>query len=1668
MASAEAPWVKFSQSEDLTVRLRNILHDYAFGPGVFRELLQNADDAGARRLVLLADGNSYAGHGTGLLDARLEAWQGPAICAFNDAEFSDSDFDGICRVGASGKRGDESKIGHYGLGFNATYHLSDVVSFVSRDRLCIFDPHETHLPEGLPGLQLQLGSAEIQSYRAQLLPFESAARACGAQTWPLRGALFRLPLRNPELASRSKICPESHSFADMLGVLHDFLHNSHELLLFLQSVESIDVLVCDEGSTGPARRIGGASVRTASQTTVELLRKERRLFTAAGPAGSQHAASYAFAVETDTPAKSGAAGEGTIRATSAWLVAARCESDGRPADQEDELPRRRCAAVAMRLWPPVADEPLPGRAFCFLPLSLDTGLPAHISANFALTANRRDLWRRSDDKDTSHSMKRAAWNEALLAGTLPRVYLDALELRATVSTRVIELLPEGPWDAPLRALCLPAELWGQWPSSAQAAFAQLPEKLAGEIFTRGSAVFWDDAMQRFSPPKAVLLCSETEYARFSASLKSALSKLRVAGSHRGVVALPELLSPLLSDVKGAVWLSAKTVSTAFRSTAPVLEREEAEELVAYLLGPAGTGPFTALHGLKLCPLAGGGLGLFEKPGLAEELWWTEDIELCELLPGRQFVDPSSATFQLLKKRIANAPLNVQLLNAKAVPLLLPAIVPPSWRGKRKVCSAAEEVLVDGMDAKSLPAVHVQQEARGSKSRGASAKSGPKASVAPAGRRGAKAKKPTLSCGPASMSYDDDDAWYDYEGDDYDGEDCGVEQRQESGAVAQRGYSHAREKTAADESAVKACTCATAAELEGVVRRCELLWRVIEHAHEKGADPVQLVSDLPCVPLVEAPSNQLVPLPRLVSVLEARRCNALAAEDFPQRDREVLQRCGVPFIRPGKRLRGALGINKSLTLAAVQAAFAERWQQTPSGEEETNMTNSRLHQGLRPRRVPCAEAAPLRALILELVQKRIIPKDSRELETLPIFETLGGRFSVPLVPVNTRIMTPNSEWDEALRPQFADYLLQWEGETGKVLAELGRERGSTSSFLSEFAAARVGLFDQALCVKFLEDVAALGNTPWKRPGAPKELEKVAQSCIDAPLVVFPGKDGQPPFRVRCSDVCDPQDAALAQVLGDSVVFPPEAYCGPLSLTVMRRAGLRSLSDEAVFLSVAQRVEHKSGIAEARALLRHLGERHETVKWPSKAFAALSKLRIFPATTNAMRRPLPPENPCSSGLVALDGPCTLAKNANVAWTQLHLLEPSFDEWPQTLLRRFGAMKDPVPLETVVANMLDASEIWLQQDARQGPTCAEETAKRQAIVGQNLQAMRAISQRRHATQTMVQHRLGRAAFVVLDDGSRVKPVDIFAALHAACDSGSEDEGAHGGNEEAPRAPHAEKRKRGSAASRAGPWTLPAYLRPHRRLLLTVAGPTVSAQRQVPTVIVGAPPADSIVPDFIRESLNRPELADVEFVVSAEDGAAQTVFAHRLVLAAACEHFRRVFTSGLSEGIGGVARCRIDLPAWVSFRPLLWMLAYLYRGYDAQAAHEVALRLESAAKGVSAKDTPTRWRHDLEGGRRRRPQPHFVDEESGEDLCCLLRLAEFYGLEHLGRWAESRLQAMMTPENLLALSTHAYFCNASQLLRVCVYNMQVLYADLASGPEWEELDPAIRELVLVECQDS
>ena len=75
-------------------------------------------------------------------DSNLKQFQGPSLIVYNDALFSEEDFMSIQRIGDSFKKSisTKTKIGRFGIGFNAIYHITDLPSFVSGPYLVLLDP----------------------------------------------------------------------------------------------------------------------------------------------------------------------------------------------------------------------------------------------------------------------------------------------------------------------------------------------------------------------------------------------------------------------------------------------------------------------------------------------------------------------------------------------------------------------------------------------------------------------------------------------------------------------------------------------------------------------------------------------------------------------------------------------------------------------------------------------------------------------------------------------------------------------------------------------------------------------------------------------------------------------------------------------------------------------------------------------------------------------------------------------------------------------------------------------------------------------------------------------------------------------------------------------------------------------------------------------------------------------------------------------------------------------------------------------------------------------------------------------------------------------------------------------------------------------------------------
>src|SRR3989441_9423539 len=113
-------------------------------PTVIKELLQNADDAGASEVVVLLDERPAPGY----LAPNYADLFGPALLVRNNARFrlaedcdvnEPDDFIAVRDVARGHKRAQATAAGRFGIGFNSVYFLTDTPLFFSRREVHVFD-----------------------------------------------------------------------------------------------------------------------------------------------------------------------------------------------------------------------------------------------------------------------------------------------------------------------------------------------------------------------------------------------------------------------------------------------------------------------------------------------------------------------------------------------------------------------------------------------------------------------------------------------------------------------------------------------------------------------------------------------------------------------------------------------------------------------------------------------------------------------------------------------------------------------------------------------------------------------------------------------------------------------------------------------------------------------------------------------------------------------------------------------------------------------------------------------------------------------------------------------------------------------------------------------------------------------------------------------------------------------------------------------------------------------------------------------------------------------------------------------------------------------------------------------------------------------------------------
>ena len=127
----EGDWLEVTgQHEPLTRRLKNILKDYPW-QALVKEMLQNAEDAGASKFKILIDRRPRGKES--LLTPQMADQQGPCLWFYNDAVFEEKDFQALVSLGQGSKAGEKGKIGRHGLGFNSIFNITDLPSVLSSE-----------------------------------------------------------------------------------------------------------------------------------------------------------------------------------------------------------------------------------------------------------------------------------------------------------------------------------------------------------------------------------------------------------------------------------------------------------------------------------------------------------------------------------------------------------------------------------------------------------------------------------------------------------------------------------------------------------------------------------------------------------------------------------------------------------------------------------------------------------------------------------------------------------------------------------------------------------------------------------------------------------------------------------------------------------------------------------------------------------------------------------------------------------------------------------------------------------------------------------------------------------------------------------------------------------------------------------------------------------------------------------------------------------------------------------------------------------------------------------------------------------------------------------------------------------------------------------------------
>ena len=432
MLSRHAQGIPFGQKQDLTTSLRRILGSYPLNYEILKELIQNADDAGATEIHFVIDSRQHKD--TAVFAPSWKPLQGPALCVYNNRPFTEADMEGIQKLGQGSKVHDSSKTGQYGIGFSGMYHLTETPSVLTRPEvksqsLCVFDPHLSYVPDATvvsPGMRYDVDRLQqrypdvFSCYLPECFDVNDAT-------------LFRFPLRTAEMAKASQISTRSMTPENLQRLLDELKEEACETLLFTTHITKISISEVDHDTgkltnTYMARaklskehkklksELAAASRTVASAEHGDRLRnipfrEVMRTLLLNDTKGVEEKWCVSEQLGTDTDVAvpeslSGAIQAGELRLLPRGGVA--CLVESYHGDKITQARKKRSVV-------------------CFLLLPIATSLPVHINGHFALGyENRRTLWDRAD-----RDSYKTEWNEFLCREVIAPCYVRLMTIVRT-------------------------------------------------------------------------------------------------------------------------------------------------------------------------------------------------------------------------------------------------------------------------------------------------------------------------------------------------------------------------------------------------------------------------------------------------------------------------------------------------------------------------------------------------------------------------------------------------------------------------------------------------------------------------------------------------------------------------------------------------------------------------------------------------------------------------------------------------------------------------------------------------------------------------------------------------------------------------------------------------------------------------------------------------------------------------------------------------------------------------------------------------------------------------------------------------------------------------------------------------------------------------------------